>query len=301
LGQRHILEDDLQPADGACKLAVPEWDRSPWVVESDHRSWLGVRLKPTDLESNGSFVEFEDNLRCLDPLRWHARTDTFTGNLALFRPLNVKFDSVRGAALHVRREELGVRQYSAGALTSQSQYLFGRFEAVFQASDVPGVITGFFLHRNSPHQEIDIEIAGNRPSRLLVNVFCNPGNDGAQFDFGYRGTPIYIDLGFDASRGVHRYAIEWTPCEIRWWVDDQLVHRRVLWDPTPIPHLPMRLHINTWPSRSNQLAGRLIGRRLPAIAQVNSIRVSAYDQSVMEPCTYHGSIPDKRVNDEVTT
>lgn len=280
LGQRHTLEAGLQP-DLARKRTTPERDRSPWVVESDHRSWLGIRVVPTAYESEGKWVDVDDGLERLDPLRWSARSDTFTGNLALFRPLNVEFDGVEGATLHVRREELGVRQYSAGALSSHANYLFGRFESTFQASNVPGVITGFFLHRNSPHQEVDIEIAGNMPNRLLVNVFYNPGGEGAQFDYGYRGAPSHIELGFDASKGMHRYAIEWTPCEIRWWVDDRLVHRRVLWDPTPIPHLPMRLHVNTWPSRSTQLAGRLNIRRLPAMTHVQSIRARAHSPSLL--------------------
>jgi beta-glucanase (GH16 family) len=144
------------------------------------------------------------------------------------------------------------------------------------------VVTGFFLHRNSPHQEIDIEIAGNLPERLLVNVFYNPGGPGAKFDYGYRGSPSHIELGFDASKGLHHYAIEWTPSEIRWFVDDLLVHRRVLWDPTPIPHLPMKLHFNTWPSRASQLAGRLDNRRLPATAHVQSIRARAHVSSVFK-------------------
>jgi beta-glucanase (GH16 family) len=163
--------------------------------------------------------------------------------------------------------------------------LFGKFEATIQASNVPGVVTGFFLHRNSPRQEIDVEIAGNRPDRLVVNVFYNPGGDGAHFDYGYRGTPSYIELGFDASEASHRFVIEWSPCEILWWVDDRLVHRRVIWDPTPIPHLPMALHVNSWPSRSTQLAGRINNRRLPATAKVESIVLEA--NAVMSAPAYN--------------
>lgn len=276
LGQRHIGETPSQPAPTQ-KSAIAERDRSPWVVESSHRTWSGIRVIPQSLVGEDVWV---DASGWLAPSRWSARSDTFTGNLALFRPQNIEFDEDEGATIHIRREELGARQYSAGALTSHADYLFGRFESNFQASNVPGVVTGFFLHRNSPHQEIDIEIAGNLPNRLLVNVFYNPGGDGAQFDYGYRGAPSYIELGFDASKGMHRYAIEWTPWEIRWFVDDLLVHRRVLWDPTPIPHLPMQLHFNTWPARSSQLAGRLNTRRLPTMAKVQSIRALAHRASV---------------------
>jgi beta-glucanase (GH16 family) len=62
------------------------------------------------------------------------------------------------------------------------------------------VITGFFLHRNSPRQEIDIEFLGNDTTKLLVNVYYNPGYEGARMEYGFRSTPTLIDLGFDAAR-----------------------------------------------------------------------------------------------------
>ncbi|MBX4865323.1 family 16 glycosylhydrolase [Rhizobium bangladeshense] len=281
VGQRHIAETYGQPVLDRNRK-IPKWDRSPWVVEPDQNTWSGIRVVPQASEGEKNWGEADESFGDLDQLPWYPRSDTFTGNLALFRPLNVEYNGAEGATIYVRREELGVRQYSAGALTSQADYLFGKFESTFRASDVPGVITGFFLHRNSPHQEIDIEIAGNMPTRLLVNVFYNPGSDGDKFDYGYRGSPSNIELGFDASKGEHRYAIEWTPNEIRWLVDDLLVHRRVLWNPTPIPHLPMKLHFNAWPPRSSDLAGRLKTRRLPASAHVRSIRVSARRPLVLE-------------------
>ena len=275
LGQRPIF-DEIIEADQVPKCKRPRHDESPWVVEP-RDWWQGIRSVPTEdrQTGTGTLVRISDCFKCLDTRRWLLRSDTFTDNLALFRPSNVEFSSAIGAALSVRREPLGVRDYSAASLCSRDQYLYGKFEAIIQASNVPGVVTGFFLHRNSPRQEIDIEIAGNRPDRLLVNVFCNPGGEGANFDYGYRGAPSYIELGFDASKASHRFAIEWSPCEIRWLVDDHLVHRRAIWDPTPIPHLPMALHVNSWLSRSNQLAGRINNRRLPATTIVGSIVLEA--------------------------
>src|SRR4029077_889538 len=83
---------------------------------------------------------------------------------------------------------------------------------------------------------------------------------------------------FDASKALHRFTIEWDPCEIRWFVDQKLVHGRATWDPTPIPHLPMTLHVNTWPTRSRELAGRLALRALPASATVRRIAIEIYAQ-----------------------
>jgi len=275
LGRRPILDGTVE-ADEKPKCKSPRRDNSPWIVEP-RKWWQGIRFVATEDKETaaGTFVRINDRLESLDEGRWLLRSDTFTDNLALFRPSNVKFSSGIGAALSVRREPLGVRDYTAASLSSRNQYLYGKFEAIIQASNVPGIVTGFFLHRNSPRQEIDIEIAGKRPDRLLVNVFYNPGGEGANFDYGYRGAPSYIELGFDASEARHRFAIEWNPSEIRWLVDDRLVHRRAIWDPTPIPHLPMALHVNSWLSRSTQLAGRISNRRLPATTIVQSIILEA--------------------------
>ncbi len=271
LGQRRILEGTVE-ANQLSECQTPRRDESPWVVEP-RTWWQGIRTSPIEdgQLAAGTPVRVNDSLRYLDTRRWLLRTDTFTDNLALFRSSNFKLRPGIGAALFVRNEPLGARDYSAASICSRDQFLYGTFEATIRASNVPGVVTGFFLHRNSPRQEIDVEIAGNRPDRLVVNVFYNPGGEGANFDYGYRGAPRYIDLGFDASEASHRYEIEWSPCEILWRVDDRLVHRRVIWDPTPIPHLPMALHVNSWPSRSTQLAGRINSRRLPATTIVESI------------------------------
>jgi beta-glucanase (GH16 family) len=190
----------------------------------------------------------------------------------------VTFAESGGLSLAVIEEPLGVRNLSAAAISSRASFRYGRFEATLKATCVPGLVTGFFLHRNSPRQEIDVEILGNQPDRLLVNVFYNPGTDGAKFDYGNRGTPAIVKLGFDASMALHQFTIEWDPGEIRWFVDEKLVHRRAIWDPTPIPHLPMTLHVNNWPTRSRALAGRLAVRALPASAIVRRVAVNAYTQ-----------------------
>lgn len=275
IGQRQVISGTVE-LDNALSFEIPKRDRSPWVIETQ-QSWQGIHCAPMEtVPAIGvTSIRVSDCLKNIDSRHWLPREDTFTDNLALFRPSNIELLSGLGAALSIKKEALGVRKYSAGALTSRDQYLYGRFEAIIKVSNVPGVVTGFFLHRDSPRQEIDIEIAGNRTDRLLVNVFYNPGGEGAKFDYGYRGTPTYIDLGFDASETYHQYAIEWEPCEIRWFVDNRLVHQRFVWDPTPIPHLPMSLHINIWPCRSKELAGRLINRRLPTTTFIKSIILEA--------------------------
>lgn len=263
------------------EMAAPaKWlrrDLSPWIAKP-RAGWAGFSASGFEGQESSASLRlcFEDDLAQIHSARWLLRNDTFPGNLELFRPANVTAAASGGLSLAVIEEPLGVRNFSAAAISSRASFLFGRFEARLQATNVPGLVTGFFLHRNSPRQEIDVEILGNRPDQLLVNIFYNPGDDGAKFDYGYRGTPAIIKLGFDASKAMHRFTIEWDPCEIRWFVDQKLVHRRATWNPTPIPHLPMTLHVNTWPARSRDFAGRLAVRALPASTMVRRVAVDAY-------------------------
>ena len=275
LGQRELLYED-EVENSLLKCRIPKRDASPWIIERNSK-WRGIHTALINQQSAilKNQIHFRERLGFLDPKTWLKRDDTFTDNLALFRPSNIKFHHENGAVLTIQKEALGVREYSAAALTSCDQYLYGRFEAVIKASKAPGVVTGIFLHRDSPRQEIDIEIVGNRTNRLIVNVFYNPGSPGAKFDYGYRGTPSIIDLGFDASEDYHLYSIEWKPNEIKWFVDGRLVHKRVDWDPTPIPNLPMAFHINIWPTRSKELAGHIKSAKLPSSTYIKSIILKA--------------------------
>lgn len=249
-------------------------DKSPWIVDNIE-NFDGLNLNENEIISH----PFQQNQAYLIDLmdqfnesQWQLREDTFQGNLALFSPSNFSINS-ENAIITLRSEDMGVRQYSSGAITSNDKFLFGRFEAVIKLPKVTGLVSGLFLHRDSPRQEIDIEFLGNNPTKILVNVFYNPGDEGARFDYGYRGTPTLIEVGFDTTSDFHKYAIEWSPNKIQWFVDDKIVHTRVNWAPTPIPHLPMKFHVNLWPSQSQELAGKLNNQLLPASTILKSVRI----------------------------
>ena len=108
---------------------------------------------------------------------------------------------------------------------------------------------------------------------MLANIYFNPGDEGAEFGYGYRGSPCRIKLGFDTTQDFHLYAIEWRPSCIYWLVDGKVVHNRVGWDPTPIPHLPMRLHANLWAPRSEELAGTMDENALPSSATFKNVSI----------------------------
>jgi GR25 family glycosyltransferase involved in LPS biosynthesis len=256
-------------------------DSSPWIAP--RKNWDGIPLAEVTICSlrEGEMISVSEGLDGVDSALWMLRDDTFPSNLALFSPRNVTIGSNHVARLTLRQERTPVREYTSGSICSRQRYLYGRFVAVVKPAKGPGLITGVFLHRNSPRQEIDLEFLGKDTTKLLANVYYNPGDEGTRLEYGYRGTPALIDLGFDVSSAFHRYEIEWCATSLRWRVDGRLVHERVNWDPTPVPHLPMQFNVNLWHSRSEELAGRLTDGNLPAHTEVRALEI--HTQSVPVP------------------
>lgn len=246
-------------------------DESPWVLPPSS-SWQPALNGGRSINAAGAIVA-QASMTEASTL-FPGITETFPGNLASFMPEGLRYDT-EGGRLEIGAIEVGVRPYRSGAFASVRSFGHGRFEAEIRAAPGSGLITGFFLHRAAPRQEIDIEFAGADPWRMLVNVYFNPGDDGTDMSFGYRGSPYRIDLGFDATADFHRYAIDWRPGQLTWLVDEEVVHQRVGWDPTPIPHLNMRLHANLWAPRSAELAGPIDESALPASAFIRNVSVRA--------------------------
>lgn len=102
-----------------------------------------------------------------------------------------------------------------------------------------GLMNGFFSYTgpsdNQPHDEIDIEFAGQDLRTLRTNYWVNdvPNEQ-------------LIPLGFNAGEAFHTYAFEWLPSAIRWYVDGQMVREVIGSDTVPLPSHPSRAMINLW-------------------------------------------------------
>nr|WP_232842074.1 family 16 glycosylhydrolase [Terrimesophilobacter mesophilus] len=252
-----------------------KFDASPWILRSERGHWKGISMDvDAALDSDTAVIDWMKE-GTLDDATWRVRDDTFPSNLALFTHANFSEKAGLGAVLTLREEETPVREFSSAAIASRQSYLYGSFRAELRPSNVPGLITGVFLHRNGPRQEIDIEFLGKNTTKMLVNVYYNPGPDNTKLEYGYRGTPTVIDLGFDAAADFHVYEIDWKPNAIRWKVDGTVIYERVLWDPTPIPDQPLEFNVNLWHSRSTEFAGRLARKRIPASVELRSVEIQA--------------------------
>ncbi|HEX4738813.1 MAG TPA: family 16 glycosylhydrolase [Allosphingosinicella sp.] len=264
-----------QPLAANAATKVMPMDDSPWVLPPS-AAWQPRQI---DNRVNISPIRTARMSRAVHPRELITLVETFPGNLAAFtREGVVELPESKQLVLSVAADG-EVRPFRSGAFASARMFPYGRFEAEIRAAAGPGLVTGFFLHRDTPRQEIDIELLGDDPRQMLVNVYFNPGDDGAALGFGYRGSPCRIDLGFDASADFHAYAIEWSRDRISWSVDGIVVHERRSWDPTPVPHLPMRVHANLWAPRSIELAGIVDLTALPASAEFRRVVLLADEEA----------------------
>lgn len=112
----------------------------------------------------------------------------------------------------------GGKSYASGEYVSVERYGYGRFEGRIKAAKGAGLVTSLFLYSgpnpDGSNDEIDIEILGKDPTKVTLNYYTD----------GETGHSKVVNLGFDASKGYHTYAFEWTAARITWFVDGKKIH-----------------------------------------------------------------------------
>ncbi len=183
---------------------------------------------------------FTDEFHAVDNSRWLA-ADWSNGGYFLNRwsPQQLSFaDGRLTITLEADRADATGRSCVSGEYRSVDTYGHGTFSTRMVASRTPGTITAFFLytgpHEGTRHDEIDMEIKGDDPTKLAINYW----SDGIE-------QPTVVDLGFDASAGWHDYAFRWTPAALQWFVDGRLVHEET-GTRGPLPQVPGHIMLSHW-------------------------------------------------------
>lgn len=161
------------------------------------------------------------------------------------RPFNSgwRADHVQVAAgsllLKLSNQAVAGKPYGGGEFLSHYAYGYGRVSARIKPVKASGVVTALFTYTGpaagTPHDEIDIEFLGNKPTKMQTNYFTD--------NVGHHEK--LIELGFDASADYHDYAFEWRPGSIKWFVDNKLVHEET-GARGPLPKTPGRILANVW-------------------------------------------------------
>lgn len=124
----------------------------------------------------------------------------------------------RGAVITMAATPEGAaRPYMSGEIVSREFYRYGYFETRLRMPGASGSVSAFFTYGKPGGEdtwnEIDMEFTGRDPRRLEL-VYHVAGDAALQV----------IQLPFDASAGVHTYGFDWQPDQIRWYVDNRLIH-----------------------------------------------------------------------------
>lgn len=178
---------------------------------------------------------FVEHFQRLDTRRWSVAHYDFTHPSfdTDWRRNNMRFAS--GLRLLLRPHR-GQNAFSGASLRTKEALHYGRFGALMQAAKGDGLITGIFTYTGpyygTRHDEIDIEILGKDTTTLHIAWFV----DGQRFERD-------IALGFDASKGVHRYEFDWRPDGITWFVDGRAVFAT---KGQPVPQTPGHFFANLW-------------------------------------------------------
>jgi GR25 family glycosyltransferase involved in LPS biosynthesis len=260
------------------EIKLLEHDVHPWIIPIENLKSFGITGQDRkNARKVGYYTKIlDDNFNEFDESKWRILNNSFPSNLAQFTKRNISLINDSGFRLTVTKEKIQQKKYSSASIATINKYHYGRYDVRLKPIKVDGIITAFFLHRNDPWQEIDFEFLGNDTTKVLFNVYYNPGVNGSVYNYGNRGTPVLISLDFDASQDYHDYAIEWEPHEIRWYIDNNLVYVRANWEPTPIPEYPMQFFINTWPSRSEELVGAIMDDMLPQSCCVRNVKIQSW-------------------------
>lgn len=226
-----------------------------WLIPASAAPTPGHRLVWQD--------EFGGNT--LDADRWQYRTDTRYWSTQL--PANV---SVSGGLLHLhlKKENLGTIQYTAGGVISRELFRYGYYEARMKVPPGSGWHTSFWMMKyNRPATDtvaIELDVIENdsvTPLKYGVNVHRHLPTPHLTFGNKFITTP-------SLSADFHIFGCEFTPTTIRYYFDGALVQTV---DATLLPHNDMNIWLT---SIASPLGGTtsVDDSQLPSTAQFDYVR-----------------------------
>lgn len=189
-----------------------------------HRSFklLALALLPVSGLAHAGGASFFDGFSSEDTARWSRTNGVYAGEPVsnVWRADHIAFSAgqlelrLNTQPCATAPEQCAGRPSASGQLVSNDTYGFGRYTAVLKAAAGDGVVTDFMKYTGTgvgtPTDLVGMHIQGEDPTRLQVSYFLS--GTGAQYHT--------VDLGFNASAGLHTYAFDWTAGALRWYVDN---------------------------------------------------------------------------------
>ncbi|WP_230390905.1 family 16 glycosylhydrolase [Reinekea sp. G2M2-21] len=199
----------------------------------------------------------------------------------------------------------GAYSFSCGELRTvpEKRIRYGRIETRMRAPNrnvASGYISSLFTYRNEGNprewEEIDIELEGGRPDKFQANLIY--GNNAQDWNATRQWGAWEHKIDVGAVDQWRVFAIEWTPDQIRWFVDGNLVKtlkqsdincsKGCVWPQihaTPIPDDLTELMMNFWiPNDSIQdvFGGNKWANVYPMTTQYDWVRIYELDSHPLQ-------------------
>lgn len=166
-------------------------------------------------------------------------------------------------------------------MRSRKTVTYGKVESRMRFAKGSGVVSGLVtIYTPWPADdwnEIDFEHLGNANDSIQTScqVYTGPV---MQKPVTVSVTPArfeqIVKLGFDAEADFHVYAIEWTPTDVKFIVDDQVI--RTWNQEIARMKLPQNILFTIWASNAAGWAGPINETTAPTTAQMDWIKVYDY-------------------------
>lgn len=132
----------------------------------------------------------------------------------------------------------GTKPVCAEIASKRADFRYGSYRASIRTSHVPGGVAGWFVYRDSPLNEIDVEMLtkDNRDLHFTLHHI--------QTDVDYK----LVKLDFDPAADFHEYRFDWHPGSVDYFVDGKPAGSLT----KQVPDQDAAMMLNNW---SGNLAG----------------------------------------------
>jgi endo-1,3-1,4-beta-glycanase ExoK len=245
----------------------------------------GSSAAPPDAGADGAIVTsgtfelaWQDDFDAFDTRRWQLMTHTWDGNLAQFSTANTSFVDGIVSLLLTPEPTDTAKPFRGVEMRSRDTLTYGKVESRIRFAKGSGVVSSLVLIYTpwpaDDWNELDFEFLGRYTDRVQMNVMVYTGpptTPPVTQSVTPTQSPQMAMLAFDPAADFHVYAVEWTPAEVRFIVDGEVMRT---WT-TQISrlHLPQNILLTIWASSSASWAGPIETTTAPISADYDWIKV----------------------------
>jgi hypothetical protein len=141
-------------------------------------------------------------------------------------------------SLKLSGSQPGQKPVCAEITSKRSDFKYGSYRASIKTSKTAGGVVGWFVYRDSPLNEVDVEMLTKDNSDLHFTLHH------IQTGVDYK----LVKLGFDPSAAFHEYRFDWHPDRVEYFVDGKPMAALA----KQVPDMETKIMLNHW---SGNIAG----------------------------------------------